>query len=72
MLNPNLEEYASQVNKVRVLQRGYFEASARARKSRLPDDFAKSKSLLVESKKEEKALDEMTDNILFWKGVSNA
>lgn len=72
MCKTDLQKYATQVNIVRVLQVAYFTQSATARKTRLPEEYAKAKDLLAECKAAEKELDETTDQILFKKEVQHA
>lgn len=68
----DLKQYAELVHKVRTLQMMYFQASAKARRSRLPEDFKISKSILAESKQAEHELDIQTNSILFGKEANNA
>lgn len=55
---------ATKVTTVRNLQKLYFKASAKAKKSRNPDDFKEARELLEQSKKEEKELDALCAAIL--------
>lgn len=60
-MGDGFENYVNQVYKVRELQRSYFEASAKARRTRNPEDYQRSKQLLKDSKEAEKTLDGLTD-----------
>lgn len=46
------------------LQRMYFRASAKAKKTRHPDDIQEAKNLLEKSKKQEAELDQLCTDII--------
>ncbi|HEY3406450.1 MAG TPA: hypothetical protein VGK59_23845 [Ohtaekwangia sp.] len=60
----DLKTFAFKVSEMRKAQQDYFEKIAKAKKTRLPADFAISTNALKRSKEIEKEVDAMVTTIL--------